>query len=302
MMTTRTRNIVLAAALIVIAAVVVLGQKSAPPTLLTTVVYSCDAGEGLTATFYRGENKPAPSPDEPPIPGGSVVLTFPNGSTMMLAQTISADGNRYANADGSFVFWGKGNGALVLEDGQQKTYTGCIAVAPEPAGQNLPLFYSNSAAGFSIRFREGYAIDQSYRYQELGPGKDIYGIKFTIPAAMATGTNLAADSYLSVEGFAKANPPAPACTASRFLERATASTMTDGGVTYSVATSTGAAAGNRYEEMVFALPGTNPCIAVRYFIHYGVFENYPPGTVRRFDEQGLLAEFDAMRHTLVVAQ
>lgn len=301
-MTTRTRNIVLAVALIVIAIVVVFGQRQTPPTPITTVVYSCAAGKGLTAAFYRGESKPASNPDKPPIPGGSVVLTFPNGSTVTLAQTVSADGNRYANADESFVFWGKGNSALVLEDGQQKTYTGCIAVAPEPVGQNLPLFYSNSTAGFSIRFQEGFAIDQSYRYQELGPGKDIYGIKFTIPATMATGTNLAADSYLSVEGFAKANPPAPACTASRFLERATASTITDEGVTYSVATSTGAAAGNRYEEMVFALPGTNPCIAVRYFIHYGVFENYPLGTVRLFNEQALLSEFDAMRHTLVVAQ
>ncbi len=301
-MNARIRNIALGVALVIIAFVVIHRQKPAPPTPITTVVYSCNAGKGLTAAFYRGESKPAPSPDRPPTPGGSVVLSFSGGSTMTLAQTVSADGNRYANADGSFVFWGKGNTALVLENGQEKTYTGCIAIAPEQAGQNLPLFYSNGAAGFSIRFREGYAIDQSYRYQGLGPGRDIYGIKFTIPAAMATGTNLGADSYLSVEGFAKAGPPAPECTASRFLGRATASTVIDDGVTYSVATSTGAGAGNRYEEIVFALAGTNPCIAVRYYIHYGVFENYPPGTVRRFDEQALLAEFDAMRRTLVVAQ
>ena len=66
--------------------------------------------------------------------------------------------------------------------------------------------------------------------------------------------------------------------------------------------STGAAAGNRYEETVYTLPGTNPCIAVRYFIHYGVFQNYPAGTVREFDQQALLASFDAIRHTLVIVQ
>jgi hypothetical protein len=39
---------------------------------------------------------------------------------------------------------------------------------------------------------------------------------------------------------------------------------------------------------------------VRYFIHYGVFQNYPAGMVREFDQQALLASFDAIRRTLVV--
>ena len=69
-------------------------------------------------------------------------------------------------------------------------------------------------------------------------------------------------------------------------------------MTYSVASSTGAAAGNRYEETVYALPGTNHCIAVRYFIHYGVIENYPVGLVREFDKKSLLKEFDTIRRTL----
>jgi hypothetical protein len=75
--------------------------------------------------------------------------------------------------------------------------------------------------------------------------------------------------------------------------------MNDGEMLYSVASSTGAAAGNRYDETVYALPGTNPCIAVRYFIHYGVIENYPAGTVRAFDEAALRSEFDAIRRTLI---
>jgi hypothetical protein len=69
-----------------------------------------------------------------------------------------------------------------------------------------------------------------------------------------------------------------------------------------VASTTGAAAGNRYEETVYAIPGTNPCVAVRYFVHYGVIENYPPGTVRQFDKQALLDQFDRIRRTLVVNQ
>jgi membrane-bound inhibitor of C-type lysozyme len=218
---------------------------------------------------------------------------------MTLLQTISADGVRYANTDDSFVFWSRGNGALVLENGQEKSYIGCIMVVPEQAGKNLPRAYSNSAEGFSIRLPSGYTVDESYKYQEFGSGKDISGIKFTIPKSTAAGTNLGSDTAVTVEEI----PQTENCAASLFLNQvqaSAASTVVDGSATYSVASSTGAGAGNRYQETVYALPGTNPCIAMRYFIHYGVIENYPAGAVREFNEQALLAEFDSIRHTLVV--
>ena len=85
-------------------------------------------------------------------------------------------------------------------------------------------------------------------------------------------------------------------------QQVSTSTITDNGTIYSVASSTGAGAGNRYEETVYALPGTNPCVAVRYFIHYGVIENYPAGTVQAFNQPALLATFDAIRRTLVIVQ
>jgi cytochrome b involved in lipid metabolism len=39
---------------------------------------------------------------------------------------------------------------------------------------------------------------------------------------------------------------------------------------------------------------------VRYLVHYGVFENYPQGTIALFDKTGLLAQFDTIRKTLVL--
>lgn len=171
--------------------------------------------------------------------------------------------------------------------------------APAPLGGNLPHVYDNRSRGFSIRLPEGFTTDESYVYQALGPGKDIRGIKFTIPTATATGTNLSTDSYISVEEIASTT----ACSASPFVFMgAQAQTLNDGGTTYSVATTTDAGLGNRYEESVFALPRTNPCVAVRYFIHYGVFENYPPGKITQFDKAALLARFDQIRRTLVVNQ
>jgi hypothetical protein len=265
---------------------------------IASVVYSCDAGKSINATFYQGKAAPAPAPGQPPTPTGSVALTLSDGRSMTLAQTVSADGGRYANADESFVFWGKGNGAIVLEGGQPKSYTGCIVIVPEPAGSALPLFYSNSSAGISIRFPQGYSVNEKYVYQNLGPGKDINGVKFTIPTTTSAGTNLSADTYISVEEI----PKTTTCSANLFLDGVKAVNVTDGQNEYSLATSTGAGAGNRYQEVVYALPGTNPCIAVRYYIHYGVIENYPAGTVQAFNEQALLAQFDAIRRTLVIVQ
>ena len=277
-------------------------QNITPPAATATVSYACDAGKSITATYYTGSSSASSVAGQPPILTGSVALLLSDGRTMTLQQTISADGTRYANPDGSFVFWGKGNGAMVLENNQQQNYTGCIEVKNDPGG--LSQIYQNGQDGFSIRYPSGYTVDDKYSYQELGPGKDISGVKFTIAPSISAGTNLSSDSYISVEEL----PNTQTCTANLFLDDpgitsgATPASVTDGDTTYSMLSSTGAGAGNRYEETVYAIPGTNPCMAIRYFIHYGVIDNYPPGTVKQFDEQTLKNQFDAIRRTLVLNQ
>ncbi len=264
------------------------------PTAVAT--FMCDSGKTITASFFSGPAKPPANPGEPPIPGGSVSLVLSDGRSMTLPQTLSADGARYANSDESLIFWNKGRGATITE-ANVPTYSGCLEIMPDPGG--LQQVYENGTEGFSIRYPNGYTVDQNYKYQELGPGKDIGGVKFTIDPSIATGTNLSSDTYLSVEEI----PQATSCDAAMFLDsgsmRSNATTTTIDGTEYSVASSTGAGAGNRYEETVYALPGTNPCVAVRYFIHYGVIENYPAGAVQQFDEAALKSQFDAMRKTLV---
>jgi membrane-bound inhibitor of C-type lysozyme len=282
--------------------------ETVTPTVIASVDYSCNAGKTVAATFYAGEEVVATSTSAMPIPTGTVSVTLSDGRTMSLKQTISADGVRYANADESFIFWSKGRGAVILENNQQ-TFMGCIELAKDPGG--LSAFYSNGSLGFSIRLpavanasstlattSDAYLVNEPYKYQALGPGKDIGGVKFMIPQTFVAGTNLSSDSGISVEEIAQSGG---SCSAGSFLDGgASVATTTDGATTYSVASSTDAAAGNRYEETVYALPGTNPCVAVRYFIHYGVFENYPAGTVKEFDRAKILAQFDAIRRTLVV--
>ena len=154
--------------------------------------------------------------------------------------------------------------------------------------------YTSSTLGYSMTYPIAYAqSDHTYEFSET---KNIEGgFKVTIPAAMATGTNLSADSYVAVEQL----PNARLCTGDIFLRaNVTASEVEDGGMTYSVASSTEGAAGNRYEEWIWALPDSTPCTAVRYYIHSTELSNYPPGTVVGFNREALLGEFDGIRRSL----
>lgn len=94
-----------------------------PPIAQAT--YLCDGSKTIQAAFYKGEEHQV-GPGEMPIPSGSVKIVLSDGRNFNLAKTISADGGRYANPDESFVFWDKGNTALVLENGAEKDYKNCL--------------------------------------------------------------------------------------------------------------------------------------------------------------------------------
>ncbi|MGC9602520.1 MAG: MliC family protein [Minisyncoccia bacterium] len=274
------------------------------------VTYACDANKTIVATYYSGPSLPVPvGSTMPPAPNGSVALTLGDGRAMTLPQTISGSGIRYANADESLVFWSKGNTAFITEGlpaqagvatSSVQTFANCVVLS-DISGQDSWNFFASSTLGYSIKYPQGYTMTAPYDYQELGPGKDIAGVKFTIDPAIATGTNLSRDSYVSVEQLPN---DAADCTAGLFLDdqHISTSTLTDNGVTYSVAVSNGAGAGNLYSETVYAIPGSSACTAVRYFIHSSEIGNYPPGMVVAFDKQTLLNQFDAIRRSLVLAR
>jgi len=269
-------------------------SPSPSPSPIAQVTYICNDDKTINAAFYKGEPIPV-EPGEMPIPSGSVKIVLSDGRNFNLPQTISASGVRYANSDESFIFWSKGNGALVLENNVEKSYIGCIVFAKDPGG--LPKIYSDGAVGFSVRYPADYSINTSYRYQALGPGKDISGVKFTIPSSIAMGINLSSfDTGVSIEII----PAIQDCNASLFLgDNASVQVITDNDREYSFASTVGAAAGNIYEEDVWATPGTNPCFAVRYFIHSGNIGNYPEGAVSEFDRPTLIKQFDKIRQSLI---
>jgi membrane-bound inhibitor of C-type lysozyme len=109
-----------------------IAQAPTVDTLPMTATYTCDQG-AIGATFHNADALPPANPGEPPRPQGTVNLSLSDGRTMTLHQTISADGVRYSDGDPSvqggekFVFWTKGNSALVLENNVEKSYTNCVA-------------------------------------------------------------------------------------------------------------------------------------------------------------------------------
>ena len=169
---------------------------------------------------------------------------------------------------------------------------------PEPAETTpvVPQTVAYATTTFSLQYPADYTLNEKYFYEQFS-GKPIGGISLTIPSSMATGTNLSADTYLSVEQL----PRAKNCTADIFIPaNVTAHEVFDSGTTYSVASTSGAGAGNFYEELVYALPSSSPCTAVRYLIHSTNVGNYPAGMVREYDRAALFSVLDTIRRSLVL--
>ena len=151
---------------------------------------------------------------------------------------------------------------------------------------------------YSVRYPGNFVLNAQYAYDQFGPKKLINGVKFIIPASMATGTNLSAnDTGVSVEQL----PRAKNCTGDIYLlASVTAHDIIENGTEYSFASSTGAAAGNLYDEQVYALATSSPCTAVRYFIHSSNISNYPAGMVSEFDRAALITAFDKIRQSVLM--
>ncbi|MHB1316455.1 MAG: MliC family protein [Minisyncoccota bacterium] len=266
------------------------------PVVVGQSTYQCANNHTMKVVFIEKGPLPVVVPGEPPASNTSVSISIDGAPIISLPQAISADGSRYANSDESLVFWIKGSGAMVLENGKESNYKNCILVK-EDVG-NLPQVYLDEINHFTLRYPVEYSVDNLYKYNNLGPNLSISGVKFTIPDTVTTGTNLSKDTYVSVE-----HSNTKICSANDFLSNVNnvkPYVVEDGDFTYSMASSTGAGAGNRYEEYVYAIVDSNPCIAIRYFIHYGVIENYDVGTVVAFDRDFLLSQFDEIRKSITL--
>lgn len=73
------------------------------PKIISTAVFMDEKGDTVPVLFYEG----------------AVLFNTKNVGDLVLPQTISASGARYANDDESVVFWNKGDSVTITKDGQE---------------------------------------------------------------------------------------------------------------------------------------------------------------------------------------
>lgn len=174
--------------------------------------------------------------------------------------------------------------------------------APEETPAPLPeqplvqdTAYASSTMKFSLRYPQGFTLQEPYAYTRVSPTKPINGVKFLVPTALAQGTNLAPDSGVSVEELPRAN----LCTGDIFLKANVKAQPVTGVVSFSVATSSEKAGADTFEEAVFAVTGSKPCIAMRYFLHT-TSATGTASTTPAYDRAAVLAAFDSIRNSLSI--
>jgi hypothetical protein len=169
-----------------------------------------------------------------------------------------------------------------------------------PEQETLLNTFTDPVRGFTVQYPVDFTAHTDYIYEVHQQNKQtvtIGGVKFVVPSFVSDTTNLSNDTYISVEEI----PMQAVCSATQFLNNeTTANSISDGGKMYSLASQSDAAAGNRYEEVVYAFPTPDACMGVRYFIHYSVLEKYPEGTKKAFEKESLIAQFDAIRRSLTI--
>jgi hypothetical protein len=172
---------------------------------------------------------------------------------------------------------------------------------PKPAAQppNGWRTYGDTRLGFSIAYPEGWSVDKGHAYPNQVHDERLAGVAFIVPQSLSAKTNLSSDSYIAVESAEGAST----CDATAFLDQPeTQRNEIQGTLHWAVGEMGDAGAGNFYDETVYALVGSKPCLAIRYFIHSTNVANYPEGTVREFDRAALTAMFDRIRSTFSLAQ
>ncbi len=262
--------------------------------LISQATYTCKEGKTIGASFFEPDSGEVDSK-------GSVILSLQDGRSLTLLHAQSGSGARYANSDESFVFWNKGNTAFIQEGiPAVETYSGCVAASHVAGSENWQVFSPTNQA-WSVRYPPQYQLKKDYIFESLqGASSSVPGVKFAIPASLYQGTNMSGfDTGVSVEQWTGSST----CLATIFLsDQVAEKTITDMNVEYSVATFSDAGAGNFYEQKVYAIKNSNPCTAVRYFIHSTNIGNYSKGAVQAFNKEALLAQFDTIRESLILAQ
>jgi len=251
--------------------------KSAPivvaptPKPINTTIYYCQ--EGILKAVYGKTD---------------VVITFPDEHTLLLSQSISADGGRYES--GKTVFWSKGDNAFVTEN-DKNTYTNCVTGNQTTLGDTNT--YTDAGKSFSFSYPKEFSFfggDGSYT-QDWRVNTTTLGFLFTvvhIPKSFMPSTNFGEAKFTvgtSVDPEAIKN-----CLVADNGSVLKNSKVMIGDTSFTEITLSDAGAGNFYETTSYRVVKNNQCYAVEYTIHSTNIGNYSPDQgIKEFDKTKIIS-------------
>jgi len=262
-------------------------HKSAPPATTQT---SATASSSPMITFYCLQNKKI----EALFATSTVALTLSDGRHVSLPQQRMGSGIRYeaTTTVGSSVediaFISKGASAFLTENGSQ-TYQQCTAASVVESGSGMQT-YTDLGKTFSFLFPTTFSIEGSSEgystdWAVFATTSGLQLAKILVPKSYVPGTNFSDATFtVGVSG----NPSALAtCIQNPNGTRGTATATTINGIPFTKLFFQDAGAGNRYDTTSYRTVYDHMCYVVEYTIHYGVFQNYPAGSIQEFNEASL---------------
>jgi hypothetical protein len=173
-----------------------------------------------------------------------------------------------------------------------------LRIAINPLGHATQIFeFINRQYGVILRYTDEFA-PATMPVPITLKGTPLLTLAFINTTFFSPSTNLS-EAYLEL---AVSIDPAvvTSCTqaSAQFAETITGQVMVNG-YTFTRSEFSGAAAGNRYDQVTYRTVTEGRCFELAYLIHSTNIGNYPPGTVVEFDRPALLGKFDTVLNTFL---
>jgi len=263
------------------------------------------SGENPPITFYCGDGNTMNAV----FAEGSLALTLSDGEQLTLPQVRSGSGIRYeaTTTTSDLLFVGKGDSGSFTNSASttDMRYATCTAATVTDSDAPGYKLYTDRSDTFSFAFPSNFDVagtEMGYGYAWTAPATTtgMQLAKIVVPKSFEPGTNFG-DAWFSVG--VSSDPSAVASCFSTLSGSSDSSVpATIGGITFAKLEFSGAGAGNRYDTTSYRAVRDGQCYAIEYTIHYGVFENYPAGSVTKFDEAKVARALDEVAQSFRFVQ
>ena len=261
-------------------------QESVAPTQSIgnpPVTFYCGDGNTMNAVFTDD----------------SLALSLSDGQNSVLSQVRSGSGIRYeaTTTDSNLLFTGKGDWGSFTKSASTTDMRYANCTAAQVAASEAPgyMSYIDQDNTFAFAFPTNFEVagaEPGYGYAWTAPATTtgMQLAKIVVPQSFEPGTNFS-DAWFSV-GVSSDPSAVASCLSTLSAASSSSEPVTIGDITFIKLEFGGAAAGNRYDTTSYRAIRDNECYAIEYTIHYGVFENYPKGSIEKFNEEKVAKALD----------